>query len=436
MKTLHYFIIAIFVTSLVIVNNPVFADDSTSYGGFTGYRQAYFQGNHGSYPIWYKLTNGTVVSTLLDLPAKALLFEINTTSNGQLTVELPRTIIDSKNESKDVPYFVGVYDIRSLGGPIRITPEEINNDDMRILRINFTKGITEIEIAGTFFVEKYHYAIPSSISSLSPLKQYETGLAAKDVKCNLGSWLVTKAKDGSPACVKLDTAYMLIKRGWAFSESAYPEGDAQFALRTNSTIIPGNLPYSSGVRIPYQESSRTINYTGFDGVYNATTMFRGTQQDYVLKPGSNGTMTFEIEAKDSELPEQNYPILPKSLNLTNYAVFYHEVTSIKELAKYPGVTISDYAFKTCFTRPGSGGTCIGGEFGENTPIEAYVVDHPGVNVLFEPPSEVLPLGTNTTSQVVTMMISADNDASQGTYLVEIPNLGEFLLTVGSQPYHE
>ena len=133
---------------------------------------------------------------------------------------------------------------------------------------------------------------------------------------------------------------MLIKKGWAFSESAYPEGDAQFALRTNSTIIPGHLPLHSGLRIPYQESSRIINYTGFDGVYNVTLMFRGTPQDYVLKPGANGTITFEIEAKASESPGQSYPIpLPKSLNLTNYAVFYHEITSIEDLSKYPGVTI-------------------------------------------------------------------------------------------------
>src|SRR6185312_11508778 len=216
MKILHYYIITIFATSLVIVSNLVFADDSTSYGGLTGYRQAYFQGNHGSYPIWYKITNGTVVGTPLDLPAKALLFEINTTSNGQLTVELPRTIIDSKNGSDDVPYFVSVYDIKSLGGPMKISPEEIDNEGVRTLKINFTKDITEIEIVGTFFVEKYHYAAPNSMSLLSPLKQYESGLAAKDVKCNQEFQLVYKTEDNSPACVKTDTAFHLSTLRWGY----------------------------------------------------------------------------------------------------------------------------------------------------------------------------------------------------------------------------
>ena len=214
MKTLHYYIIIIFATSLVVVCDPVFADDSTSYGGLTGYRQAYFQGNHGSYPIWYKLTNGTVVSTLLDLPAKALLFEINTTSNGQLTVDLPRTIIDSKNGSDDVPYFVGVYDIKSLGGPMKASPEEIDNEGVRTLKINFTKDITEIEIVGTFFVEKYHYAIPNSMSSLSPLQQYESGIAANDVTCRQGLQLIFKFTNGTPACVTSQTKEKLFERGW------------------------------------------------------------------------------------------------------------------------------------------------------------------------------------------------------------------------------
>jgi len=216
MKILHYYIITIFATSLVVVSNPVFADDFTSYGGLTGYRQAYFQGNHGSYPIWYKITNGTVVGTPLDLPAKALLFEINTTSNGQLTVDLPRTIIDSKNGSDDVPYFVSVYDIKSLGGPMKISPEEIDNGGIRTLKINFTKDITEIEIVGTFFVEKYHYAAPNSMSSLSPLKQYESGLAAKDVKCNQEFQLIFKTEDNSPACVKTDTAFHLSTLRWGY----------------------------------------------------------------------------------------------------------------------------------------------------------------------------------------------------------------------------
>ncbi len=162
----------------------------------------------------------------------------------------------------------------------------------------------------------------------------------------------------------------------------------------------------------------------------------------MLKPGSTGIITFKLDAAASESQGQDYPIpLPKSLNLTNYTVFIHEITSLENLSKYPGVTIDDGSyghFRACSTGPAGGGTCIGGSFGGNNPIEAFVTDHPGVDVLFEPPSEVLPLDMNATSQVVTMTITTDSNAQRGTYLVELPSVGvdSFLLTVGDQPYHE
>lgn len=51
--------------------------------------------------------------------------------------------------------------------------------------------------------------------SLSPLKQFQSGIATKDIKCKEGLRLSIKAEDGSPACVKQDTANILIERGWA-----------------------------------------------------------------------------------------------------------------------------------------------------------------------------------------------------------------------------
>ncbi len=285
----------------------------------------------------------------------------------------------------------------------------------------------------------------SSVSGLNdehpyfppPLQQLTTGIAPKDVACKKGLDLVIKTINGSPACVKLDTAYNLMKRGWAASESVYPGNNSQFALYTNSTIIPGHLP-RTGVKIPYSESSQVRNYSGFAGVYNTTLMYSGMLQDYVLEPGNTGTMTFEIKAQVLEQPGETYHApLPKFLNLTNYAVFYHEVTSIKELAKYPGTTIDGYDFKACSTGPAGGGACIGGESDGKNPIEAYVTDHPGVNVLFEPPVEALSLGSGMASQAVTMTISADGDAPKGTYLVIFSPFGQrFLFTVGNQPYHE
>ena len=51
-----------------------------------------------------------------------------------------------------------------------------------------------------------------------PLKQFKSGIAAKDVKCEPSLQLVIKAEDGSPACVRSSTAAMLVTLGWAKSQ--------------------------------------------------------------------------------------------------------------------------------------------------------------------------------------------------------------------------
>ncbi|MHB8601892.1 MAG: hypothetical protein ACYC9R_04555, partial [Nitrosotalea sp.] len=51
--------------------------------------------------------------------------------------------------------------------------------------------------------------------SESPLQQFLSGIAAKDIKCENDLQLILKAEDGSPACVKPTTYNILIERGWA-----------------------------------------------------------------------------------------------------------------------------------------------------------------------------------------------------------------------------
>ncbi|HJT10149.1 MAG TPA: hypothetical protein VJ771_05135 [Candidatus Nitrosotalea sp.] len=55
----------------------------------------------------------------------------------------------------------------------------------------------------------------SSAVIKSPLEQFRSGTAAKDVVCNDGFQLVIKTSDGSPACLNASTAQKLVERGWA-----------------------------------------------------------------------------------------------------------------------------------------------------------------------------------------------------------------------------
>ncbi|MDE1813843.1 MAG: hypothetical protein KGI05_04160 [Thaumarchaeota archaeon] len=52
------------------------------------------------------------------------------------------------------------------------------------------------------------------LPNLSPLKQFESGIAANDVKCKEGFQFVMKNENGQPACVTPHTMDELINRGW------------------------------------------------------------------------------------------------------------------------------------------------------------------------------------------------------------------------------
>ena len=67
--------------------------------------------------------------------------------------------------------------------------------------------------------ENNHLASPASIQIKvkvpAPRHQVADGTPPSEVICNEGLELIFKASDGSPACVKPDTASKLAQRGWS-----------------------------------------------------------------------------------------------------------------------------------------------------------------------------------------------------------------------------
>jgi hypothetical protein len=194
---------------------------------------ASFNGNHGTYGIPYSMSNGTLVASLLDLPAKELLFTFNATGDGKLTVELPRQVIDSTRDGKDKPYlvFVGTWKI----GTHRVKATEIqNNNEMRTLEIGFTKGDNHIGIVGTYFIENNSTSTMSNhFGTWSPRQQYEKGFDSQDVVCKSGLQLLIKAEDDTPACVKYTAVDTLIERGWA-----RPLGENEYQSKYRFDLYP------------------------------------------------------------------------------------------------------------------------------------------------------------------------------------------------------
>ena len=62
-------------------------------------------------------------------------------------------------------------------------------------------------------------SIAKPVVTSTPLKVFKEGISVKDIVCTEGLQLIIKAEDGSPACVKPDTAQKLIERDWGFDPS-------------------------------------------------------------------------------------------------------------------------------------------------------------------------------------------------------------------------
>jgi hypothetical protein len=271
---------------------------TTSYGGLTGYRIANFKSEHTTYPIWYKIQNGTVISTPLDLSAKALLFFIDATNNGRLTVELPRSIIDSKNQNDDKPFFVSAYTTDT--GVSKVDAIEVNDTYVRTLEINFTKSTTEVEIVGNLFVEKH---TTKSLGLMAPLFQVRSGIKATDVICKSNFQLILKAIDGSPACVRPESVNHLIQMGWARQASYYHDMHVQPKITLNDYAYGGidtdsNTTVSINNNVYYQT---TISYSAYNLPQNMQLKFHNVTFTFpdgtIVTPGGS-TVLLDIKFND------------------------------------------------------------------------------------------------------------------------------------------
>jgi hypothetical protein len=77
----------------------------------------------------------------------------------------------------------------------------------------------------------------------SPLQQFKSGIATKDVKCNYDFELITKSEDGYPACVNPYVALRLAQIGWAVPNASVtqqlpePSSALQLYLSVNPSFI-------------------------------------------------------------------------------------------------------------------------------------------------------------------------------------------------------
>ena len=128
------------------------AETTFEFGGSDGSTSPKPTGTIGvdrtNFVLSYKITGGSVLSVTPDDEANSLVVAIKTTSDGVLTITLPRALIDAKINEQDDNFFV-------LIDGEEVEFEETTTDTDRTLTIAFPDGAEEIEIIGSFVVPEF-----------------------------------------------------------------------------------------------------------------------------------------------------------------------------------------------------------------------------------------------------------------------------------------
>ena len=99
--------------------------------------------------IGYTITGGKLLSIMPDVDAKSLIISIDATSDGSLTLTIPRSILESTQDNgKDDVFFV------LIDGEEADFDETTSSTD-RTLTIAFPAGAEQIEIIGTWVIPEF-----------------------------------------------------------------------------------------------------------------------------------------------------------------------------------------------------------------------------------------------------------------------------------------
>jgi hypothetical protein len=278
MKISHYFIIAILGTSLIFVSPSVFADimasnsflkecdNNTSQiptlepqnNNSTGPKQGILVMHSNSVALvcikyvrpfgWNSSMD--INNTKLDNPFPVKVENIHVSGNlisfGSIFVnnvmvkaqpnvisfgsqENASTVISytlsAKSNSAGYYHVVLPYVCNDILLAVGYDPSQVNASafqDLDPMCFNYgvKTSIVGVKGANMTYVDHIYESAHSSklsgnISIIPPLQQVKMfEVSAKSIQCNIGLQLILKSENNTPACVKPDTANILVERGW------------------------------------------------------------------------------------------------------------------------------------------------------------------------------------------------------------------------------
>jgi len=103
-----------------------------------------------TFNVNYTISGGAVKTMTIDAQSLSVIVSINSTSDGTITLQLPRTLIDSKTNSGQDDAFIILID----GAEVKPQSESADND-FRNITVQFLQGDQDIEIIGTQIVPEF-----------------------------------------------------------------------------------------------------------------------------------------------------------------------------------------------------------------------------------------------------------------------------------------
>ncbi|WP_420545534.1 hypothetical protein [Nitrosopumilus sp.] len=169
--------------------------------------------NTSTFNIPYSITVGTVNDAIPVCDSASIIVTFDSDKTGELTLEIPRNLLDAKLDGVDDEFFV------ILDGE-EIPYEETSKNHSREIMILFESGPHELEIIASWDLSLESKRVschavhePPYSYILTPLKQFNSGTPYHETVCKPGLQL-TQKHDKSPACVSPETYFELIKRDW------------------------------------------------------------------------------------------------------------------------------------------------------------------------------------------------------------------------------
>lgn len=245
MKTLHYSIIIVLITSVLMGIGNVFADDTNSnqwhklylLGKFT---HAYPPKPDQIFVAQYRVTNATLQSIS---GSGAISVTVNTDDKGLFELKFPRNMPYTNLDPNVRDFFIL---INGFGSWSYYHPDSPMTEDARKQLLNtisrpppypdsysgsddcyylfsipfYTYAKIDIEYGlNGLILSPYHgdniaqSCSDSTIAKLPPLKQIEVGMSPKDVTCNVGLDIVIHPDNKTISCMKPYTITKLTERG-------------------------------------------------------------------------------------------------------------------------------------------------------------------------------------------------------------------------------